>query len=232
MASIHRWLLVTTLSAFAATSRAQFGRLELEPQPTHGCSAHVSGATVIPEGKDGNNFERGWGVSAGGEFELSPPQDPPSPRPVLFLGVEYLFARSNATPPAAMSVDTSSSPHTVRGDFSVLSLEPEIRFYLSHRMMGYFSGGFGWFRRGVIVEDVSNPTVLNPGGGASQTVVTNSGEVDGGIGIQVAPRQRGGPAFFVEGRAKKALAINHNLIFSPDLSRRALVNGRRGNEGY
>jgi hypothetical protein len=45
--------------SFCLDGTAQFGRLDLEPQPSHSCSAHLGGAEVIPAGKDGSNFENG-----------------------------------------------------------------------------------------------------------------------------------------------------------------------------
>ena len=191
-------------------AKAQFGRQDLEPQPGNSCTAHLGGAAVIPSGKDGANFNKGWGITGGGGFQVTHSQEPGRAVPVLFLGLEYLFVQSTGNPVPSTAPVT---PSTTRGDFSALSFEPQLRFHPNHKTMVYSSVGFGWLRRSAEQQTVTPPTIFQLGDTTTNKLVTNSGSLTGSIGMQV--KVAGNLAVYVEGRAVKGMAISHNLILVP-----------------
>jgi hypothetical protein len=197
-------LLGTLLLVLTAASSAQ----EVKDYP-HDHSCTVSFAyipRVWPVFDEGDIFNPGWGLQAGGGFAISHPVEAGS-GVRWFLTGNYMYTKlgANSTAFAAAQVANTTSAH---GSFSAVTFDPTARYRLSRRVGIYGTGGFGWFRRSVGFNGAGANTLLHSGASSLDRVASNSGVFDGGAGVTFSPPHAGDFMLFAEGRFYKGLAIN------------------------
>lgn len=221
-------VLVAYMLLCARSGSAQATEPPRYPQLGHTCTAQAAFSFTEPFGKDGGNFEHGYGFLAGGGVSLTPSRYGGGP-PVLFFNINYFYDSANATPAAiaaAMSAagssgssgtSSSSSSATIstRGIFSVVSWDPSLRWYTARGQSFYVTGDFGWLRRNAVQYTSSESTIFSLTNGKLEQKVTNSGEIGAGVGASRAIARYSGLEVFAEARFYKGLAINHNLILVP-----------------
>lgn len=207
---LNALLMVLALALASHRCAAQYLYTNLEPRPDHTCTLHGGGNFVFPKGSYGGGYQSGGGFQAGGGFAVTPSQTPRT-RPVLFLTLDFAFSHHDAESVTSKTSGTAASTPPP-GNFTALTFDPQVRYYLTHRISLYGIGGFGLLRRDGTETIPSSPTSTNPGGPATtKNVAVDSGVADFGGGVNVGLRERGGLVVFVESRYYKGLTINHDL---------------------
>jgi hypothetical protein len=177
-----------------------------------------SGSWAIPKGQDGHNFERGWGFMAGGGFAFTR-----IPRTRGFSGYvtshymyEQLAATTGALGQVKMLNPTQLAAATsARGSFSAVTIDPTIRFAEFRWLSWSASGGFGWFRRGVVFHGANPATLLESSSASLDRLHSNSGVFDVGGGPNIRLTKNGGLMLFSEIRWYKGAAINSGTKLLP-----------------
>jgi hypothetical protein len=192
----------------------------------HSCTIDGAGIFSTPAGKDRQNFTHGgWGFQAGGGFAVTRPAEPNHGHNWFVTG-NYLYTkfkvRGDRVPfpmgslPMGSPFANATSAH---GSFSAITLDPTFRLIPSRRYSLYWSGGFGWLRRGLSFNSSPmtssstptpppTPSPLFPGGTSLGGEASNSGVFDFGMGVNLMPKSFHGLMLFVEGRVYHGTAIN------------------------
>lgn len=190
-----------------------------EARQDHTCTVDAAGILAIPEGSDGQNFDRaGWGFQAGGGFAVTPP-------PRLGSGWQwyvtsnYLYDRFKANA-HALALAVAANPQlqnatAAHGDFSSVTLDVNPRLEFRGRYSVYAIGGFGWLRRGVNFNGANPGTLLQSSGPSLDRLSSNSGVFDLGVGINTKPRIFHGLMLFGEVRVYRGLAVNNGSTLVP-----------------
>lgn len=185
----------------------------------HSCTVHAAGALALPEGKDGNNFEKGWGFQAGGGFAISRPAEPDRGNSWYITG-NFMYQKFRATS-AALAEAKAANPTqlanatSAHGGFSAVTLDPTIRHAFGRRYDVYGVGGVGWLRRGVGFNGANPGTLLHSNGFTLDRLASNSGVFDLGGGVNFSPNALGGFMLFAEARVYRGLAINSGSTLVP-----------------
>jgi hypothetical protein len=189
-----------------------------EPSQDHSCTVNVASTATIPSGKDGTNFETGWGIQAGGGFALvsSTRADRGND---FYLTANFMYDKLRATNAAlaqAQKADPKlASATAAHGNFSAVTLDPTLRHHLSIRTSLYLSGGFGWFRRGVSFNGANPATLLQANGSTLDRLAANSGAFDLGGGMNFGLTRNGGLMLYAEARVYRGLAVNSGTTLAP-----------------
>ncbi len=190
-----------------------------DPAQDHSCTANLAVGFAVPFGKDGHNFDTGWGLQAGGGFAVLRPAEP-GHGVDLFITVNYMYEKLHATG-AALAQAKAANPTrlasavSAHGTFSAVTLDPTVRFPVDHRISLYVVGGFGWFRRGVGFNGANPATLTQSNGVTLDRLAANSGAFDLGAGANFGPRRIGGLMLFVEARVYRGLAVNSGTTLVP-----------------
>jgi hypothetical protein len=185
----------------------------------HSCTVNVAGGPVIPSGKDGNNFNTGWNIQAGGGFAVVRSKRPERGTDV-FITTNFMYDKLPATSEALkqaksanmMELANATSAH---GSFSAVTLDPTVRRHLNLRTSLYLSGGFGWFHRGVSFNGANPATLLQPNGITLDRLAADSGVFDLGGGVNFGLTRRGGPMLYFEARVYRGAAVNSGTTLVP-----------------
>jgi hypothetical protein len=182
----------------------------------HSCTVDAAGSWVIPKGQDGRNFERGWGLRGGGGFAAFW-HVPNSRGPSFFFTLNYMYAHLQARPSALKVANaTQSTPAaSANGSFSAVTFDPTFRYLFIPRVSIYGSGGFGYFRRGVVLQDVNPATLLQSSSASLARQASNSGAFDIGGGMNFGLKKDGGLMLFADLRLYKAAAVNSGTKLLP-----------------
>ncbi len=189
-----------------------------EQRQDHTCTVDASGSFVVPKGQDGPNFQSGWGIRTGGGFTFTA-----IPRRRGFSGyltANFMYEQLGATAAALKTAKmlnptqlaTASSAH---GSYSAVTIDPTVRFAMSRRIGLYGSGGFGWFRRGVVFHGANPATLLQSSSASLDRTASNSGAFDIGGGANLGLTKNGGLMVFTEVRLYKGAAINSGTKLLP-----------------
>lgn len=205
--------------------RAQ--RVSEETGQDHWYTVSFAGGATWPSGKEGDNFNRGWGLQAGGGFLFADQRrvDDPGRKVLLGFTANYMYARLDATSKALGQITggtTAPFPNAVsaHGSFSAVTIDLTARNLVHFHALGargnvYASGGFGWLHRGVGITGPNTPTLLQPAAATLGTATSDSGVFDVGAGVNVSPRFLRGLMVYVEGRVYKGAAINSSTTLVP-----------------
>jgi len=185
----------------------------------HTCTVSVSGEAAFPFGKDGNNFDPGWGLQAGGGFAVTPFVEPRH-GVVLYITGNFMYDRLDATSSALAQAKTANpmqlaSATSAHGSFSAVTLDPTVRYPLSARTNLYLVGGFGWFRRGVGFNGTNPATLIESSGATLDRLTANSGVFDVGGGVNLGLTRKGGLMLYAEARVYRGLAVNSGTTLLP-----------------
>jgi len=184
----------------------------------HSCTVGAAGGFVSPFGKDGNNFNLGWTLQAGGGFAVIRPPEPHH-GVALYITANYMYAKLGATSAALTAAKTAdptlASATSAHGSFSAVTVDPTVRFPLSRRVGPYASGGFGWFRRDVGFNGVNAASLLESSASTLDRVASNSGVFDLGGGINIGLTHNGGLMVYTEVRVYRGAAINSTTTLLP-----------------
>jgi hypothetical protein len=185
----------------------------------HTCTVNAGGGAVWPSGKDGDNFNLGWDLQAGGGFAVTHPVRP-GHGAQLFITANYMYSRLNATSAALAAAITANPAQLAKatsahGSFSAVTLDPTVRFPLSRRIGIYASGGFGWLHRGVGFHGANPASLIQPSGSTLDRVASNSGVFDIGGGMNFGLTHNGGLMLYVEARLYQGAAINSTTRLAP-----------------
>jgi hypothetical protein len=183
-----------------------------QPQD-HSCTVNAAGEFVNPFGKDGNNFNSGWGIQAGGGFAVLSPAEPGRGRS-LYITANYIYERLNATS-MALSAANVTSANSAHVGFSAVTLDPTVRFPVNLQVGLYLSGGFGWLRRGVGFNGPNPATLTQSSSPTLEKLAANSGVFDLGGGINFGLSHRGGLMSYAEVRVYRGVAINSGTTLLP-----------------
>jgi hypothetical protein len=206
-------LAATALPLLALDGCAQ------EPSQDHSCTVNISGSATIPSGKDGTNFETGWGIQLGGGFGLVRSTRAGRGND-FYLTVNFMYDKLRATSAAlaeakAADMKQLASATSAHGNFSAVTLDPTLRHHLSIRTSLYLSGGFGWFRRGVSFNGANPATLLQSNGITLDRLAANSGVFDLGGGVNFGLTRNGGLMLYAEARVYRGLAVNSGTTLAP-----------------
>lgn len=190
-----------------------------EPPRDHSCTADAAGIFAIPEGSDGQNFDKeGWGFQAGGGFAITP-------APTLgrgwrwYITGNFVYDRFNANAKAlaqAKSANSSVANATAaHGAFSAVTVDLNPRFVFNETHDLYAIGGIGWLRRAIGFNGANPSTLLQSSGPSLDRLASNSGVVDFGVGVSSGPRAFHGLMLFGEARLYRGLAINGGSTLVP-----------------
>ena len=209
-------LWVTLLMLMAFNCQAQDAPVD-EP-PDHSCTVNAGGGAVWSFGKDGDQFNRGWTINAGGGFAVSDaPKDGKGLRG--FITANYMYARLNATSEALATIRQAELPlkfaTSAHGSFSAVTLDPMVRYSFSRKFGVYASGGFGWLHRGVGFDGVDSPTLVQPTASTLERVSSSSGVFDVGGGVNYSPGRLHGAFVYAELRVYQGAAINSTSTLLP-----------------
>jgi hypothetical protein len=83
------------------------------------------------------------------------------------------------------------------------------------RVAIYGSGGFGYFRRGVVLQGVNPATLLQSSSASLARQASNSGTFDIGGGMNFGLKKNGGLMLFADFRLYKATAVNSGTKLLP-----------------
>jgi len=189
-----------------------------EGRQDHTCTVDGSGSFAVAKGQDGHNFESGWGVRTGGGFAFTP-----IPRRQGFSGyltANYMYEQLGATTAALnnakmLNPTQLSTATSARGSFSAVTIDPIVRFAVSRRLGFYGSGGFGWFRRGVVFNGANPANLIQSSSTSLDRLASNSGAFDLGGGANIGMTRNGGLMIFTEIRLYKGAAINSGTKLLP-----------------
>ena len=185
----------------------------------HSCSAHIAGEFVKPSGEDGSNFNTGWGLQAGGGFAVS--QNIETGRGVQwFVTANYMYAKLNATAGALAFAKTQdpaqlANATSAHGSFSVLTIDPVVRFPMRDWASLYALAGFGWLRRGIGFNDANPANLIQSSASSLARLSSNSGVFDFGGGINFSLSRPSGLMPYVEVRFYHGAAINSSTTLVP-----------------
>jgi hypothetical protein len=190
-------------------------------QSDHDRSCTVDAAAIFttPEGNDRSNFNHGgWGFQAG--LGVGPKtQKDPSHGYTWYIAGNYLYDKFRVRKSALEAVIAKdpqfAGATSGHGNFSSVTLDPTFRWSLNRHSSLYWSGGFGWLRRGVGLNGASGVPLLLPGSSSLGGASSNSGVFDFGMGINYAPRSFRGLMLFTEGRVYHGTAINTGATLVP-----------------
>lgn len=185
----------------------------------HSCTVDAAGAFALPAGKDGHNFDTGWGFQAGGGFAVSRNAEPGRGNS-YYITANFMFEKFRATGAALdlaktfnpMQLANATSAH---GAFSAVTLDPSARHAFNRRTSVYGLGGFGWLRRGVAFNGANPATLLQSNGITLDRLASNSGVFDLGGGANFGLSKNGGLMLFAEARIYRGLAINSGTTLVP-----------------
>jgi hypothetical protein len=198
---------------------AQADRESQDKPPDHSCTVSVAGEPrVWPVGSEGDNFNSGWGLQAGGGFAISHPVEPKS-GVQWFLTANYMYTRLGANSKAFAAAQQSepglASATSAHGTFSAVTFDPTARYRLTSHWGLYALGGFGWFRRSVGFNGVNSTNLLHSGASTFDRVASNSGAFDVGGGLNYSLPHSGGLMIYAEGRFYQGAAINNATRLVP-----------------
>jgi hypothetical protein len=181
----------------------------------HSCTVDAAAIFSTPEGQDRQNFNHGgWGFQGGGGFAVTRRAEQR-----WYVTGNYLYNKFRVRGSAlaeAMSKDSAlTGASSAHGSFSAVTLDPTFRVVPNPRYSLYWTGGFGWLRRGIGFNGVSMLPPLLPSGSALYRVASNSGVFDFGMGANFVPRSFHGIMLFTEGRVYHATAINSGSTLVP-----------------
>jgi hypothetical protein len=190
-----------------------------EPSQDHSCTVDAAGAFAFPAGKDGHNFDTGWGLQAGGGFAVSRNAGSGRGNSYYITG-NFMYNKFKATA-AALELAKTANPTqlanatSAHGAFSAVTLDPVVRHAFDRRLSVYGSGGFGWLRRGVGFNGANPATLLQSNGFTLDRLHSNSGVFDLGGGANFGLSKNGGLMLFAEARVYRGLAINSGSTLVP-----------------
>jgi hypothetical protein len=190
-----------------------------EPARDHSCTVGAAAIFATPEGQDRQNFNHGgWGFQAGGGFAVTR-QTETNHGHTWYITGNYLYdkfrVRKSALTEAIAKEPQLAGATSARGDFSAVTLDPTFRLTLNRRSSLYWSGGFGWLRRGIGFSGLSMVPPLLPSSSSLGGVASNSGVFDFGMGVNFAPASFRGVMLFTEGRVYHGTAINSGSTLVP-----------------
>jgi hypothetical protein len=208
--------VLTALATLLLTSTGSYGQ---DGRQDHSCTLDVAGATVSPQGQDGHNFDRGWGIQAGGGF-LWPGMLAPKRGLSFYLTGNYMYAQLSATAKALAAAQLAnpmqlSSATSAHGSFSAATFDPTVRYAFNREFGLYGAGGFGWFHRGVSFHGANPATLLQSSGSSLDRLASDSGVFDIGGGANFGLKKNGGLMIFTEIRLYKGAAINSGTKLVP-----------------
>jgi hypothetical protein len=184
----------------------------------HTCTVDASGSFAVAKGQDGHNFESGWGIRTGGGFAFTPI---PKRRGFSgYLTANYMYEQLGATTGALnnakmLNPTQLATATSARGSFSAVTIDPTVRFAMNRRLGFYGSGGFGWFRRGVVFHGANPATLIQSSSASLDRLASNSGAFDLGGGANVGLTRNGGLMVFTEIRLYVGAAINSGTKLLP-----------------
>jgi hypothetical protein len=210
--SVRRLCCAIVLSAaLSMTSPQCAAQSPPEPPEDHSCTVHAAGAFTRAFGKDGKNFNTGWGFQAGGGFAVSRPPEHGRGTSV-FITANFMFDQLGATTSALEQAKSSNAAlataTSARGKFYATTLDPTFRFSRNRRTSLYLLGGFGWFGRAVDFSGADAGTLTQSAGTPLGKSALNSGVFDAGAGVNVSLTKRGGPMLYAELRVYHGVAAN------------------------
>jgi hypothetical protein len=188
-------------------------------QQDHSCTVDGAGIFAIPQGNDGQNFDKaGWGFQAGAGFAVTATLSR-HPGWQWFITSNYLFDRFRANAHSLAEAVTANpqlqGATAAHGDFSAVTLDIEPRLEATQRRNFYAVGGFGWLRRGIGFNGANPGTLLQSSGPSLDRLSSNSGVFDLGMGLSSGPRVFHGLMLFGEARVYHGLAINSGSTLVP-----------------
>jgi hypothetical protein len=184
-----------------------------QPPQDHSCTVHAAASFVIPEGNDGQNFDRaGWGFQAGGGFAVSRTHELDRGWR-WFITATFAYdkfkANAKALAKAKLANPTQLADATAaHAAFSAITLDLTPRYTWNRRLSFYGLGGFGWLRRGVGFNGANPATLLQSNGLSLDRVASSSGVFDAAVGADYGLTRKGGIMLFVEGRVYRGMAVN------------------------
>lgn len=204
---------IVMLAALAISGRAQ------DSSPDHSCTVNIAAGPVWPHGKDGNNFNLGWNLQAGGGFAVSR-SSAPDHGYRWFINVNYMYAKLDATRSAlaaAITLDPAqlSMATSAHGSFSAVTFDPTLRYRFNRRVGIYGSGGFGWFRRGIGFNGANPANLLHASASSLDRLASSSGVFDFGGGLNLGLTHRGGAMGYAELRFYHGAAVNSSTSLLP-----------------
>lgn len=210
--------LVLVMAAIFVSTTATNCRAQ-DVQRGLGCTVDAAAIFTTPEGQDRENFNHGgWGFQGGGGIQITHQAGTKHPHE-WFLTVNYLYDKFRVRKSALEAVMTKDSQFATatsgHGDFSSVTLDPTFRLGLTRHSSLYWSGGFGWLRRGIGLNGVSGVPPLLPGSSSLGGARSNSGVFDFGMGVNYAPRSFRSLMLFAEGRVYHGTAINSGSTLVP-----------------
>jgi len=190
-----------------------------EPARDHSCTVGAAVIFATPEGLDRQNFNHGgWGFQAGGGFAVTR-QTEPNRGHTWYITGNYLYdkfrVRKSALTEAIAKEPQLAGTTSAHGDFSAVTLDPTFRWVLNRHSSLYWSGGFGWLRRGIGFNGSSMVPPLLPSSSSLGGATSNSGAFDFGMGVNFAPASFRGVMLFTEGRVYHGTAINSGSTLVP-----------------
>jgi hypothetical protein len=189
-----------------------------EPALDHSCTINAAWEYSVPFGQDGNNFKKGpAGFQAGGGFEVKWSSEP-HPRLALYLTANFMYDRLTATG-SAVKMSNVTGASSAHGSFSAVTFDPTVRYQFFKgnivKSSVYFSGGYGWFRRGVAIDGPGTETLNQSSTSTLEKLTANSGALDAGVGVNFGITKRGALMVYAEARAYRGLAINSGTTLVP-----------------
>ena len=211
----------TFVSLFASRCSAQDADSRLR------CTVDAAAIFATPEGQDRQNFNHGgWGFQGGAGIQVTHQAGTNHPHEWFFT-VNYLYDKFRVRKSALEEVIAKDSQFTTatsgHGDFSSVTLDPTFRLSLTRHYSLYWSGGFGWLRRGIGLNGVSGVPPLLPGSSSLGGAKSNSGVFDFGMGMNYAPRSLHGLMLFTEGRVYHGTAVSCPVFQSSRHAPRAVM---------
>jgi hypothetical protein len=191
-----------------------------QPPQDHSCTVDAAGIFATPAGQDRDNFNHGgWGFQAGGGFAVTRQLEPTHGHSWYLTG-NYLYDKFRARR-AALGMAIADEPaqltgaKSAHGNFSAVTLDPAIRFTRPQHYGFYFTGGFGWLRRGIDFNGKTPVPMLLLSSSSLDRVASNSGVFDFAGGLDLAPGILHGFRLFIEGRVYHGMAINSGSTLVP-----------------
>lgn len=207
------------VAAFAVSFLLSSAGWAEERVQDHSCTVNVAGEAAVPFGKDGSNFDSGWGIQAGGGFAVTRPVEPRRGAQLYITG-NFMYARldaAGAALAAAKAADPAqlASATSAHGSFYTATLDPTVRIPLTRRIGLYGSGGFGWLRRSVAFNGANPATLLQSSAFTLDRLASNSGVFDLGGGMNFGLTHGGGLMLYGEIRVYRGLTVNSATTLLP-----------------
>jgi hypothetical protein len=191
----------------------------------HSCTVDAAatvGTFLLQLGEDRKNFDdAGWGVQAGGGFEVARSSEPYHGNS-WYATANFMYQKFKVNGKALGMASAENNPQlqnvtSAHGGFPAVTIDPTFRHFFSRTWGFYAGGGFGWLGRDISFNgaNIKMSTLLFPNNATLQRLSSNSGVLDIGGGVNISPRKLGGFMVFAEARAYHGLAINSGDTLLP-----------------